>query len=80
MISKRSTPTIPSPWTSTWECRLTRSLVEVIFVPLADDRTRVTLTLSNWEGFGDMAEMLRMHYGSGWDIIFAQSYQSACGG
>ena len=56
------------------------SLVEVVFVSLANDRTRVTLTQSNWEGFGDMAEMLRMHYGSGWDIIFAQSYQSACGG
>lgn len=55
------------------------SLVEVVFVPLAGDRTRVTLTQSNWEGFGDMAEMLRTHYGSGWDIIFAESYQSACG-
>ena len=56
------------------------SLVEVTFVPLAEDRTRVTLTQSKWEGFGDMAEMLRMHYGTGWEIIFAQAYLAACGG
>jgi Activator of Hsp90 ATPase homolog 1-like protein len=56
------------------------SLVEVVFVSMGEDRTRVTLTQSNWEGFGDMAEMLRMHYGTGWDIIFAQSYFAACGG
>lgn len=56
------------------------SLVEVVFVRLADDRTRVTLTQSNWEGFGDMAEMLRAGYGSGWDIIFVQAYLSACDG
>ena len=56
------------------------SLVEVTFVPLGNDRTRVTLTQSNWEGFGDMAEMLRMHYGSGWVIIFEESYSAACAG
>lgn len=56
------------------------SLAEVIFVPLTEDRTRVMLTQSNWEGFGDMAEMLRQHYGPGWDIIFAQSHLAACDG
>jgi len=56
------------------------SLVEVVFLPIGEDRTRVTLTQSNWEGFGDMAEMLRKGYGTGWDIIFAQSYFAACGG
>jgi len=56
------------------------SFVEVTFVPVADDRTRVTLTQSNWEAFGDMAEMLRSSYGSGWVLIFEQSFLVACGG
>jgi uncharacterized protein YndB with AHSA1/START domain len=56
------------------------SIVEVTFVPVDDTRTRVTLTQSNWEGFGDMAEMLRGGYVSGWDIIFATAYRLACGG
>jgi len=54
------------------------SLVEVRFTPLAENRTEVELTQSNWEGFGDMAEMLRSHYGPGWVIIFEQAYKTAC--
>ncbi len=56
------------------------SLVEVTFAATADDRTRVTLTQSNWEAFGDMAEMLRNSYGPGWAIIFEQAFFAACGG
>jgi len=56
------------------------SLVEVTLVALAVDRTRVTLTQSNWEGFGVMAEMLRTHYGPGWVIIFEEAYGAACSG
>ena len=56
------------------------SLVEVRFTVLDADRTRVELTQSNWEAFGDMAEMMRGGYGSGWVIIFVQAYKSACGG
>jgi uncharacterized protein YndB with AHSA1/START domain len=56
------------------------SLVEVRFTALGENRTRVELTQSNWEGFGDMAEMLRGGYVSGWVIIFEQAYKSACGG
>ena len=56
------------------------SLVEVRFTELEDDRTRVELTQSNWEAFGDMAEMMRSGYGSGWVIIFEQAYKLACGG
>ena len=56
------------------------SLVEVRFTALAEDRTRVELTQSNWEAFGDMAEMMRKGYGSGWVIIFEQGYKAACGG
>ena len=56
------------------------SLVEVKFTALDSERTQVELTQSNWEAFGDMAEMMRRGYGSGWVIIFEESYKSACGG
>ncbi len=56
------------------------SLVEVRFTTLADDKTRVQLTQSNWEAFGDMAEMMYKGYGSGWVIIFEEAYKEACGG
>lgn len=56
------------------------SLVEVRFTALDPDRTRIELTQSNWEAFGDMAEMMRGGYGSGWVIIFEQAYKAACGG
>jgi uncharacterized protein YndB with AHSA1/START domain len=55
------------------------SLVEVSFTPVEEAKTRVELTQSNWEAFGDLAEMMRGGYGSGWVIIFEQSYGSACG-
>ena len=58
----------------------TASLVEVRFTTLENGRTRVELTQSNWEAFGDMAEMMRGGYDSGWVIIFEQGYKSACGG
>src|SRR6266849_5011680 len=56
------------------------SLVEVRFTALGDERTRVKLTQSNWEAFGELAEMMRSGYGSGWVIIFEQAFKSACGG
>ena len=56
------------------------SLVEVRFVTLGTERTRVELTQSNFEAFGDMAEMMHGGYGSSWGLIFEQAYKSACGG
>ncbi len=56
------------------------SLVEVRFTALENERTRVELTQSNWEAFGEMAEKMRGGYGSGWVIIFEQPFKSACGG
>ena len=56
------------------------SLVEVRFTVLSDKQTQVELTQSNWEAFGDIAEMMRGGYGSGWVIIFEEAYKSACGG
>jgi len=56
------------------------SLVEVRFVALAPDRTEVTLTQSNWEAFGDLADMLRGSYGSSWGMILDEGYAKACAG
>ncbi len=54
------------------------SLVEVRFLPVSDKRTRVELTQSNFEAFGDMAEMMRRGYGSGWVLIFEDGFGKAC--
>lgn len=54
------------------------TLVEIDFIPLADERTQVRLTQSNWEALGDMAEMARGGYGSGWSVIFEERYKAAC--
>ena len=56
------------------------SLVEVEFEEVGPSRTRVQLTQSNWEAFGDMAEMMRSGYGSSWDLILKEGYLRACGG
>jgi hypothetical protein len=56
------------------------SVVEVRFVAIDGKRTQVQLTQSNWEAFGDMAEMMRGGYGSSWTLLFEQAYKSACGG
>ena len=46
------------------------SLVEVKCFVIESEQTRVELTQSNWKAFGDMAEMRRNGYGSGWVLIF----------
>ena len=58
----------------------TASLVEVLFTTLGENQTRVELTQSNWEGFGDMAQMMRDGYGSSWVMLFEEAYKSACVG
>lgn len=54
------------------------SLVTVTFTAVDDQLTRVELVHSNWEGFGDMADMMYSGYGSGWVLIFEGGYQEAC--
>ncbi len=54
------------------------SLVEVRFSVVADSRTRVVLTQSNWEAFGDAAEAMRGGYGSSWGMIFEEGFKNAC--
>ncbi len=56
------------------------SLVEVRFTVIGDQQTKVELTQSNWEVFGDMAEGIHGGYGHGWVMIFEQAYKAACGG
>ena len=56
------------------------SLVEVKFTAIEEDKTRVELTQSNWEGFGDMAQMMYDGYGKSWGLLFEQAYLEACGG
>ena len=54
------------------------SKVEITFKELANDKTEVTLTQSNWEAFGDMAEMMRGGYGSSWGLLFEEAYLERC--
>ena len=57
-----------------------RTLVELKFTVLADEKTRVQLTQSNWEGLGEWGETLRGGYGGGWVVIFDEAYKAACSG
>jgi uncharacterized protein YndB with AHSA1/START domain len=57
-----------------------RSLVEIRFTVLDEQKTRVELTQSNWEVFGERARDLQGGYGGGWAMIFEQAYKAACGG
>lgn len=61
------------------EIDINRSLVEVRFITIDDGQTRVELTQSNWEAFGEMAQMVFGGYGQAWNLIFAQAYKAACG-
>lgn len=54
------------------------STVEVRFVVVAKNRTRVELTQSNWEGLGAMAEMSQRGYQHAWTMIFETAYKDAC--
>jgi hypothetical protein len=54
------------------------SHVEVVFEALSDNATRVILTQTNFEGFGEMAAMVLQGYTSGWPVIFEQAYAKAC--
>lgn len=54
------------------------SVVEVVFSPNGENSTQVVLTQSNWEGFGDMAEMIRDGYVESWPMLFAECYKAGC--
>ncbi len=52
--------------------------VDVTFTPINATTTRVELIHSNWEGYGDMAEMMLQGYGGSWDMLFGEHFASAC--
>ena len=54
--------------------------VDVTFTPISATQTRVELVHSNWEGYGDMAEMMRNGYGGSWEMLFEEAYRGACQG
>jgi len=54
------------------------SEVSVVFSELGGGRTRVELTHSRWESFGDKAEDMRNGYNAGWVGVFEEAYSAAC--
>jgi len=52
--------------------------VEVSFTSAGPGRTAVKLVHSNWEGYGDMAAMMRKGYAGSWGLILADSFGVAC--
>lgn len=51
--------------------------VDVAFEDLGDGQTRVTLTHSGWEVWGDDAAARRDSYNGGWDTVFGDCYARA---
>ena len=51
--------------------------VDVRFTALSATETRVELVHSNWEGYGDMAEMMFNGYGSSWAMLFEEHFAGA---
>ncbi len=56
----------------------TASLVEVVFHEISPNLTKVVLTQSRWEAFGDLARDMYGGYGSSWAMIFEEGYGAAC--
>ena len=54
------------------------SVVELKFTELEAQQTRVELTHTNFEAYGDMAEMNHNGYGTAWGIIVGEAYKAAC--
>jgi uncharacterized protein YndB with AHSA1/START domain len=65
---------IPTPGEEVTE----RSRVDVTYMDLGDGRTRVDLTQSNWEAFGDRAMGLRAGYTGGWTKILDEAFKAKC--
>lgn len=56
------------------------SEVAVVFTDLGNGKTKVELTHSRWESFGDKAADMRDGYNSGWVGVFEEAYKQACSG
>mgnify|MGYP000170968704 CR=1 FL=1 len=55
------------------------SNLEITFQALGEKSTRVKLTQTNWEAFGEKAPWMRDGYFKGWAVIFDEAYRGACG-
>lgn len=54
------------------------SEVSVVFTDLGNGTTRVALTHSRWEAFGDKAEDMRNGYDGGWVGVFEEAFKGVC--
>lgn len=54
------------------------SEVAVVFTELDEGKTRVELTHSKWESFGDKAQDMRNGYNGGWVGVFEEAFKAAC--
>jgi uncharacterized protein YndB with AHSA1/START domain len=55
----------------------TAQRVEVRFVPVGDEGTRVELTHRDWEVLGEKAEETRRGYEKGWAFVLGECYTGA---
>jgi len=54
------------------------SEVSVVFTAMGDGNTRVVLTHSRWESFGEKAEDMRKGYNAGWVGVFEEAFKTSC--
>ena len=54
-----------------WQDVAIKTLIRVRFTALGNDRTRVDLTQSRWQGLGEAAARIRSSYDAGWDDVFS---------
>ncbi len=52
--------------------------VEVRFIVVDNAKTKVVLTHTNWEAFGEKAEQMRNGFNGGWISVFEEAYGNAC--
>lgn len=55
-------------------------VVDVLFISVSEKLTRVELTHSRWEVFGDESVNMRNNYDSGWVGVFETAYRIAASG
>ena len=56
-----------------------RSIVEIKFIEMSKEETKIELKQNNWEAFGDRAKDMQGGYGGGWNMILNE-FESACTG
>ncbi len=54
------------------------TLVELTFSVESENQTKVVLTHTNWEVFGEKASKMRNGYKGGWVEVFEEAYGKAC--